>query len=83
MNESYFLCKLFGKGAKGVSANSGDTLIKRIKTQQWDSVVTIALVEGKNLISKDENGLSDPYVKFRLGNEKYKSRVRETSSNLS
>jgi Ca2+-dependent lipid-binding protein len=38
--------------------------------------VTIALVEGKNLLACDpETGTSDPYVKFRLGNEKYKSRI--------
>ncbi|KAJ8977441.1 hypothetical protein NQ317_018636, partial [Molorchus minor] len=49
---------------------------KRLKSQIWSSVVTIVLVEGKNLLSCDpETGTSDPYVKFRLGNEKYKSRV--------
>nr|CAH7761985.1 unnamed protein product [Callosobruchus chinensis] len=49
---------------------------KRLKSQIWSSVVTIVLVEGKNLLPCDpETGTSDPYVKFRLGNEKYKSRV--------
>ncbi|KAJ8960224.1 hypothetical protein NQ318_003949 [Aromia moschata] len=49
---------------------------KRLKSQIWSSVVTIVLVEGKNLLACDpETGTSDPYVKFRLGNEKYKSRV--------
>ncbi|XP_068895098.1 multiple C2 and transmembrane domain-containing protein isoform X4 [Tenebrio molitor] len=49
---------------------------KRLKSQIWSSVVTIALVEGKNLLACDpETGTSDPYVKFRLGNEKYKSRI--------
>ncbi|XP_049818190.1 multiple C2 and transmembrane domain-containing protein-like isoform X3 [Aethina tumida] len=49
---------------------------KRLKSQIWSSVVTIVLVEGKNLLACDpESGTSDPYVKFRLGNEKYKSRI--------
>ena len=43
----------------------------------WDSVVTIVLVEGKNLLAMDENGTSDPYVKFSLGSERYKSKVIE------
>ncbi|CAG9762330.1 unnamed protein product [Ceutorhynchus assimilis] len=49
---------------------------KRLKSQIWSSVVTIVLIEGKNLLACDpETGTSDPYVKFRLGNEKYKSRI--------
>uniref|UniRef100_A0A1Y1M0D1 C2 domain-containing protein n=1 Tax=Photinus pyralis TaxID=7054 RepID=A0A1Y1M0D1_PHOPY len=49
---------------------------KRLKSQIWSSVVTIVLVEGKNLLACDpETRTSDPYVKFRLGNEKYKSKV--------
>ncbi|KAK3888034.1 hypothetical protein Pcinc_007895 [Petrolisthes cinctipes] len=48
---------------------------RRLKSQIWSSVVTIVLVEGKKLLPMDPDGLSDPYVKFRLGNEKYKSKV--------
>ncbi|XP_054277669.1 multiple C2 and transmembrane domain-containing protein-like isoform X2 [Macrosteles quadrilineatus] len=48
---------------------------RRLKSQIWSSVVTIVLVEGKNLLPMDIDGFSDPYVKFRLGNEKYKSKV--------
>ncbi|XP_045134020.1 multiple C2 and transmembrane domain-containing protein-like isoform X3 [Portunus trituberculatus] len=48
---------------------------RRLKSQIWSSVVTIVLVEGKNLLPMDADGTSDPYVKFRLGNEKYKSKA--------
>ncbi|XP_034826423.1 multiple C2 and transmembrane domain-containing protein isoform X3 [Maniola hyperantus] len=49
---------------------------KRLKAQIWSSVVTIVLVEAKNLPAMDvETRTSDPYCKFRLGNEKYKSKV--------
>ncbi|XP_011313469.1 multiple C2 and transmembrane domain-containing protein 1 isoform X2 [Fopius arisanus] len=48
---------------------------RRLKSQIWSSVVTIVLVEAKNLIPMDMDGSSDPYVKFRLGTEKYKSKV--------
>ncbi|XP_072038092.1 multiple C2 and transmembrane domain-containing protein 1-like [Amphiura filiformis] len=54
---------------------------KGIKLQLWSGVVTMTLLEGKNLIPMDDNGLSDPYVKFKLGNEKYKSRVEPKTLN--
>ncbi|XP_054875371.1 multiple C2 and transmembrane domain-containing protein 1 isoform X3 [Amphiprion ocellaris] len=45
------------------------------KSQLWRGIVSIALIEGRNLIPMDDNGLSDPYVKFRLGPQKYKSKT--------
>lgn len=45
-----------------------------MKTQIWSSVVNIVLVSAEDLLPMDDNGFSDPYVKFRLGNEKYKSK---------
>lgn len=42
---------------------------------EWDYIVRIVLVEGENLLSMDDNGLSDPYVRFKLQNEKYKTKV--------
>ena len=31
----------------------------------WSSVVTVFLVEGRDLLAMDEEGTSDPYCKFR------------------
>uniref|UniRef100_A0A665W3W1 Multiple C2 and transmembrane domain-containing protein 1-like n=1 Tax=Echeneis naucrates TaxID=173247 RepID=A0A665W3W1_ECHNA len=45
------------------------------KSQLWRGIVSIALIEGRNLIPMDPNGLSDPYAKFRLGPQKYKSKT--------
>ncbi|RZF41506.1 hypothetical protein LSTR_LSTR000220 [Laodelphax striatellus] len=56
---------------------------RRLKSQIWSSVVTIVLVEGKALLPMDIDGYSDPYVKFRLGHEKYKSKVAYKTLNPS
>ncbi|XP_011503510.1 PREDICTED: multiple C2 and transmembrane domain-containing protein 1 [Ceratosolen solmsi marchali] len=54
---------------------------RKLKSQIWSSVVTIVLVEAKNLLPMHIDGLSDPYVKFRLGSEKYKSKVANKTLN--
>ncbi|CAG2116095.1 unnamed protein product, partial [Medioppia subpectinata] len=61
----------FTRGAKTVSTGSGsETTVKKLKTQLWDSVVNIVLVEAKNI--RDDSNSSDIHFKFKLGSDKYK-----------
>ncbi|XP_019372425.1 PREDICTED: multiple C2 and transmembrane domain-containing protein 1 isoform X2 [Gavialis gangeticus] len=45
------------------------------KSQLWRGIVSVTLIEGRGLKAMDANGLSDPYVKCRLGHQKYKSKI--------
>ncbi|XP_051981276.1 multiple C2 and transmembrane domain-containing protein 1-like [Xyrauchen texanus] len=45
------------------------------KAQLWRGIISISLIEGHDLQPMDANGLSDPYVKFRMGHQKYKSKT--------
>uniref|UniRef100_A0A8C2R8J6 C2 domain-containing protein n=1 Tax=Capra hircus TaxID=9925 RepID=A0A8C2R8J6_CAPHI len=45
------------------------------KSHLWRGIVSITLIEGRDLKAMDSNG--DPYVKFRLGHQKYKSKVTD------
>ncbi|TNM89768.1 hypothetical protein fugu_004002 [Takifugu bimaculatus] len=45
------------------------------KAQLWRGIVSISLIEGRRLQPMDANGLSDPYAKFRMGHQKYKSKT--------
>lgn len=53
-------------------------MILFLASQVWSSVVNIVLVEAKNLLPTDTQPhapLPDPYVRFKLGSDKYKSKV--------
>ncbi|XP_075864305.1 multiple C2 and transmembrane domain-containing protein 1 isoform X4 [Microcebus murinus] len=51
------------------------------KSHLWRGIVSITLIEGRDLKAMDSNGLSDPYVKFRLGHQKYKSKIMPKTLN--
>nr|XP_017200093.2 multiple C2 and transmembrane domain-containing protein 1 isoform X5 [Oryctolagus cuniculus] len=51
------------------------------KSHLWRGIVSITLIEGRDLKAMDANGLSDPYVKFRLGHQKYKSKIMPKTLN--
>uniref|UniRef100_A0A8C5M1E0 Multiple C2 and transmembrane domain-containing protein 1 n=1 Tax=Leptobrachium leishanense TaxID=445787 RepID=A0A8C5M1E0_9ANUR len=61
-----------------VCADSFQTQSLRLtdrKSHLWRGIVSITLIEGQELKAMDSNGLSDPYVKFRLGHQKYRSKT--------
>ncbi|XP_055017373.1 multiple C2 and transmembrane domain-containing protein 1 isoform X2 [Boleophthalmus pectinirostris] len=51
------------------------------KAQLWRGIVSISLIEGRDLQPMDANGLSDPYIKFRMGHQKYKSKTMPKTLN--
>uniref|UniRef100_A0A1I8A2Y5 C2 domain-containing protein n=1 Tax=Steinernema glaseri TaxID=37863 RepID=A0A1I8A2Y5_9BILA len=61
------------KAVRGVIAETQKRPAKVV--QVWQSVVNIVLVEAKNLTPSSNGQPPDPYVKFKLGSEKYKSKV--------
>ena len=55
------------------SQRIGD-ISKRLKSQIWSSVVTVVIIDGKNL-GYFRNEASNPFIKFRLSTEKFRSRT--------
>ncbi|CAL9708204.1 unnamed protein product [Knipowitschia caucasica] len=51
------------------------------KAQLWRGIVSISLIEGRGLQPMDANGLSDPYAKFRMGHQKYKTKTMPKTLN--
>ncbi|XP_048964181.1 multiple C2 and transmembrane domain-containing protein 1 isoform X14 [Canis lupus dingo] len=75
---SYFSVKSFFWRFQTQSLRLSDV---RRKSQLWRGIVSITLIEGRDLKAMDSNGLSDPYVKFRLGHQKYKSKIMPKTLN--
>eukprot|EP00118_Oscarella_pearsei_P004563 m.19761 g.19761 ORF g.19761 m.19761 type:complete len:916 (+) comp27899_c0_seq1:156-2903(+) len=69
------VCEIGHKKLKRVKSGDFHALSKRHKSQLWKGVLNVVLLNGKHLPAMDDNGFSDPYCKFRLGHEKYKSKV--------
>lgn len=59
---------------------SGD-LHLRIDHNSEAKTLTLRIIEGRNLASKDANGLSDPYVKVYFGKHKKKTKIVKKSLN--
>lgn len=70
-----------GSDTISLSGLSTATETRKVKVQRWNGVVTVVLVEGRGLLPKDDNGFSDPYVKFQLGKERYKSKYKYKTLN--
>jgi len=63
------------------SARQLELAARKLGRAGWSSVVTVFLVEGRDLLAMDEEGTSDPYCKFRLGNERFKTKTVYQSLN--
>ena len=56
----------FGDSISLASGASAQTEKKKLKTgDKWTAIVSIILIEGKDLLAMDIEGTSDPYCKFR------------------
>eukprot|EP00731_Ephydatia_muelleri_P035090 Em0096g9a len=53
-----------------------NSIIQQDGKKMAKSILTVTLLNGEDLPSMDDNGLSDPYCKFRLGSQRYKSKVK-------
>lgn len=76
-----FFCFKLAVAAAAKTATSPASLrvARRAPYQLWQCVLNVVLVEANNLPGTDANNLSDPYVKFRLDNERYRSKtIRHT-----
>ncbi|CAL8113848.1 unnamed protein product [Orchesella dallaii] len=47
----------------------------KMKSQIWSSVLTVLVLEADNLSPGDEKVYMDAFVKFRMGNQKFKTRT--------
>lgn len=45
------------------------------ESRRRKGLIFVAVLEGRNLASKDSNGLSDPYVIVKIGSVKYTTKI--------
>ena len=64
--------------AKGMSL---DDLLAKDHLDQFCGVLHLTLIRGDSLAVKDSNGRSDPYVKFTMGKQEYKSSTKYETLN--
>lgn len=64
-----------------VSSDKTKRSIKKRFKNEPIGTLNVLLVEGVDLIPMDDNGFSDPYVKFQLGQEKFKSKCKVKTLN--
>jgi len=43
--------------------------------------LTVTVVQGRNLVARDANGLSDPFCSLQMGKNKYKTKIQERTLN--
>jgi len=53
---------------------------KKVESGPFKTLV-IKITQGKNLVSKDSNGKSDPYCKVWLGSNKFQTKVKAKTLN--
>ncbi|KAG5898687.1 hypothetical protein JTB14_030637 [Gonioctena quinquepunctata] len=74
--DSNIIERISSKLNKIFQRNSKEELNESLKFKVWNSVVTIVIVEGKDLLPLDSDIKTlDPYCVFRLGDEMNRSRV--------
>lgn len=72
-NEQIELSQLLNSAKRATKHNS--------KSQIWDSLLSVILVDGKNLKTTDGSIPCDPFVRFKLNQDKYKSKICKQTLN--
>lgn len=65
---------------KGLGKRRYDT-IERITGKRMVSVLKVTVIEGRNLIPMDVNGLSDPYVHLQVGDQEIETQYQANTLN--
>lgn len=72
--KAFYTCVIFDQQQQNQNQTprTSDLPKNNLKNQVWSGVFHITLVEGQDL---PQYGQGDVYVRFRLGDQKYKSKV--------